>query len=97
VSLLVNFPLSQQSLDVVLRPPDEGPLKAWKSQIIGASPYSTTMHSVVWRKIAGQRTLMAATKVCFLVQVGEDESAAMKPGQVLYFTVVFLRTMKRNL
>jgi hypothetical protein len=37
------------------------------SQIIGASLYSTTMHSVVWRKIAGLRSLMAATKVCFLV------------------------------
>jgi hypothetical protein len=67
VSLLVNFLLSRQSLDDVLRPPDEGPSKAWKSQIIGASPYSTTMHSVVWRKIAGLRTLMAGTKVCSLV------------------------------
>ena len=26
--IVVNFPLSQQSLDIVLRPPDEGPLKA---------------------------------------------------------------------
>ena len=54
-------PTVVRSLDVVLRPPDEGPMKAWKSQIIGASPYSTTMHSVVWRKIAGLRSLVAAT------------------------------------
>ena len=65
VLLLVNSPLSQQSLDIVLHLPDEGPLKAWKSQIIGASPYSSTMHSMVWQKIAGLRSLMAVTKVCF--------------------------------
>ena len=88
--LLVDFPLSQQSLDVVLCPPDEELLKAWKSQIIGTSPYSTTLHSVVWRKVAGLCTLMAATKVYSLVMKELNlikwwSRLAMKPGQVLHY------------
>lgn len=63
-SPLVNFPLSQQLLDIVLHPPDKWPLKAWKSQITGTSPYSTTMHSMVWWKIARLCSLMAVIKVC---------------------------------
>ena len=62
-----QFPSQPTVLDVVLCLPDKGPLKAWKSQIISTSPYGTMMHSMVWQNIAGLCSLMAATKVCFLV------------------------------